>query len=838
MLEGPPSYFKDSDDDDNNAVSTTRPTALTTRSLMTLGGGVGSGSVSVIAPSLIGRSTAMKQQHYSHTAANVFNASMGGSSFGEGYVNELSSSVATVGSTPKHKKRKSGKSPRTGKRAPKPPKDDVSAAATPMSTSTRIKVSPSLVQASSTTTGNMNEFMMASVPHPREEFRRDGSLAIPRKSRRRQVSQKLHDQDEDEFVSLPVTTREPSRSRVRIEDLSVPNQIGILEFKIEPEQETLDSSTKPVRQESQLAAAIMNRSITLSHSGDLEENTPVESEENVMVFDRNANRSSSDRDSNLEKLEILQKRGSFQVHVGGREKENSTYRSLGKIGSLISVPELQHIELPAIVAEFPPDVSMAIPRDDSNSVNMVVDPPSDQEADVEDEDEQMVQIRSKKSISKKAHSRHGSEARMDYRKSEAKYDPVMIEVLPGEALTDLRKRSSGAVFFPLQHQAVSDHFEFEEKKELGSTLPVHQEVIVLPFTAVLEGHHKRNINGSPVVFYDVYCTNGVGLSWTVSKRFSDFARLHKQLKKDEETTKRFIEVPRFKKTFEDDVKTALSKSYRVDEAFLRRRSEDLKDYVNKLTSDDALIMHPVVKKFLDPNPVLQQIPLAQIVEICEPGDVVLFRTPGLVTASYRAIIDGEWDHIGIIVPYANSKKGRLWGILEATKEGVEVYSLKSRIRNWNRFFPGIKFGFRKLNFARNEEFVENIASFVKTVQGKTYGFPISTFRFKSIAGADTSLDQSKFFCSELVAKCLKHVGLIEVDRASCTYLPHSFSLTSSEIGLVEEADFEDVVLVDMSEFESDQIKAVPSQAVSNSVSRKHGSKGRKSGKSQTSRKKS
>jgi hypothetical protein len=45
-------------------------------------------------------------------------------------------------------------------------------------------------------------------------------------------------------------------------------------------------------------------------------------------------------------------------------------------------------------------------------------------------------------------------------------------------------------------------------------------------------------------------------------------------------------------------------------------------------------------------------------------------------------------------------------------------------------------------------------------------------------------------------------------------------LTSQEIGLAETAEFEEIVLIDMSEFEADQIKNVPSQAVSDSIQRK------------------
>jgi hypothetical protein len=63
---------------------------------------------------------------------------------------------------------------------------------------------------------------------------------------------------------------------------------------------------------------------------------------------------------------------------------------------------------------------------------------------------------------------------------------------------------------------------------------------------------------------------------------------------------------------------------------------------------------------------------------------------------------------------------------------------------------------------------------VQTVKGKSYGFPIGTFRFKSMAGANSSLDQSQYFCSELVAKGLKHSGVMDIDRASCTYLPRKF----------------------------------------------------------------
>lgn len=174
------------------------------------------------------------------------------------------------------------------------------------------------------------------------------------------------------------------------------------------------------------------------------------------------------------------------------------------------------------------------------------------------------------------------------------------------------------------------------------------------------------------------------------------------------------------------------------------------------------------------------------------------------------------------MPYPNidSRTTKVLGLLEATKEGVEVYSLKSRLRNWNRFFPGINFGFRKLIYDRSDlELMDKFSEFVQTVRGTTYGFPVISFRLKSVAGTETDIEQKRFFCSELVAKCLKHVGLMENDRASCTYFPrkrllpqHSYLFhfpvdtfcgTSLELGMHESVELDEVMEIDMSEYSRD-----------------------------------
>ncbi len=150
-----------------------------------------------------------------------------------------------------------------------------------------------------------------------------------------------------------------------------------------------------------------------------------------------------------------------------------------------------------------------------------------------------------------------------------------------------------------------------------------------------------------VVFYVFQCLTLFGNRWKISKRFSAFVKLTKSLKSDLNIAKA-TRIPKLKKTFEDDVYSAFSKKYREDEHFIQRRSDEIALFVHKLMIDPIIRESPYMQGFLDPKQEASTMSFQSFLESAEVGDIILFRTPGFVSSSYRAIMDGDWDHIGIM----------------------------------------------------------------------------------------------------------------------------------------------------------------------------------------------
>ncbi len=159
------------------------------------------------------------------------------------------------------------------------------------------------------------------------------------------------------------------------------------------------------------------------------------------------------------------------------------------------------------------------------------------------------------------------------------------------------------------------------------------------------GYEKREINHSIVVFYVFKCKS-LQKEWTISKRFSAFVKLYKTLKMDPYFSKKSI--PKLKKTFEDDVFSAFSKKYREDEQFIRRRGDELALFVLELISKAYLRKSTILTQFFNPKQQVALVSLQSVIDNAQVGDLILFRTPGIVHSSYRAMIDGDWDHIGIV----------------------------------------------------------------------------------------------------------------------------------------------------------------------------------------------
>ena len=78
--------------------------------------------------------------------------------------------------------------------------------------------------------------------------------------------------------------------------------------------------------------------------------------------------------------------------------------------------------------------------------------------------------------------------------------------------------------------------------------------------------------------------------------------------------------------------------------------------------------------------------------------------------------------------------------------------------------------FRHLYGERNDEFLINLERFVKAVVGNSYKLSFKNLLFQR-QSMNQSIEKRPFFCSELVAKAFKELGLLKTERACCQFMP-------------------------------------------------------------------
>ena len=118
-----------------------------------------------------------------------------------------------------------------------------------------------------------------------------------------------------------------------------------------------------------------------------------------------------------------------------------------------------------------------------------------------------------------------------------------------------------------------------------------------------------------------------------------------------------------------------------------------------------------------------------------------------------------------------------------------IYFLESNaergvcFRTWNDFVDNNtlynQIFVRKLVCNRDKDFYDKFEEFLDQVQGNTYQLNLSKILFGSKSRKDSAinadLENRKFFCSELVAKGYKELGLLKTEKASSLFMPNDLS---------------------------------------------------------------
>jgi len=232
---------------------------------------------------------------------------------------------------------------------------------------------------------------------------------------------------------------------------------------------------------------------------------------------------------------------------------------------------------------------------------------------------------------------------------------------------------------------------------------------------------------------------------------------------------------------------------------------------------------------------------ADFVRSAECGDILLFRSKESMCKLTRAVCASSYDHVGLLLWLP---KGELL-VLEATGgRGVDYVSWADFKRfGWHKCY--FRLAYRKVYFQRTQEQIFALQNFICSALGKAYSLNIDKVLFRKVSGefdkegnrisprsasrssqrseeeeeeeevragshslfpgisvgrdpsslsvddeeSDEDLEEKTYFCSELVAACLKRCGVLAGDRAACQYWPGSFSQHSRNALPLQERAF-------------------------------------------------
>eukprot|EP00929_Paragymnodinium_shiwhaense_P046704 TRINITY_DN23769_c0_g1_i1.p1 TRINITY_DN23769_c0_g1~~TRINITY_DN23769_c0_g1_i1.p1 ORF type:complete len:492 (+),score=92.53 TRINITY_DN23769_c0_g1_i1:132-1607(+) len=172
----------------------------------------------------------------------------------------------------------------------------------------------------------------------------------------------------------------------------------------------------------------------------------------------------------------------------------------------------------------------------------------------------------------------------------------------------------------------------------------------------------------------------------------------------------------------------------------------------------------------------------------ESGDLLLFRGKEARHARLRTITRSQYDHVALMLRTAENSLM----IFEATgSEGVSSVSWKMfRDRHWENCYSQLTY--RKVFFRRDQKQLTVLQNFILDALGTEYELTLpKLFQRRhsrefdadgnEITPSEQAVEQEDakgFFCSELVAACLKRCGVLSGDRAAAQYWPGSFGQQS------------------------------------------------------------
>ncbi|KAF1786884.1 Phox homologous domain [Phytophthora cactorum] len=283
-----------------------------------------------------------------------------------------------------------------------------------------------------------------------------------------------------------------------------------------------------------------------------------------------------------------------------------------------------------------------------------------------------------------------------------------------------------------------------------------------------------------------------GTTWQLARRYKEFDALHSQLKSKYPGTALPGLPPKHVFT-------------PVEGEFINYRKEQLEAFLKQLllhpiASTDVLLMSFLGVVSISRDPELGQreksvIHVTSLHDSVGVGDIILFSCRFGASRLQRKFTGSKYDHVGIVVP---GESRFLLRIMEATSEGIQVYSLKPRLMAYAREVSNTII-VRKIVSDRTPELTEMLREFVRRVDGNPYSiFGIlrstgesdrnifnsvrvgnsvgeeSDDSFFNTGGSSTSSTPSSPEGLTLPTSAWKELGWLQTKRKASSFWPGSF----------------------------------------------------------------
>jgi len=278
----------------------------------------------------------------------------------------------------------------------------------------------------------------------------------------------------------------------------------------------------------------------------------------------------------------------------------------------------------------------------------------------------------------------------------------------------------------------------------------------------------------------------LNLRWRIKKRYSEFAKLQKKLSEEVNA----------------DLPSLPSKTWRRDtsEAFINERKKLLEEYMLTLCNIPQVVACASFMVFLglieDQTKIRadrKRMHIDSYIQEAQTGDIVLFKTAGILSGALRGVTNCEFDHVAVVIRTCHDPQRPKINLLEATTDGVVRYDCWQRLSQWN--MVDAKICVRQLHVERDREFQRAAEKFMMDVDGLDYQLTLSKlFRKKSVdENAEEEVQSSNqeedkeetYFCSELIATLYKNWKLLDRSIASAQYWPSSFSSKNKSLNLLQ-----------------------------------------------------